>query len=115
MATSSMTEITQGTAAKALGGPVMLHRVVLGANQTNEGPPLSRVPLFLRSMFRNSKHKISISKTGQVPGGIISQPFITGQVVPWREFRRLEFANTQLGGNAGESFKIPMYTKHAMM
>ncbi len=40
MATSSMTEITQGTAAKALGGPVMLHRVVLGANQTNECPPL---------------------------------------------------------------------------
>ena len=32
--------VTVKTAARALGGPVMLHRVVLGANQVNEGPPL---------------------------------------------------------------------------
>ena len=77
----------------------MMQRVVLGAgaNQTNEGPPLSRVPLFLRSMFRNSKHKISFSKTGQVPGGIIGKPAIRLDMVPGGEFGRFEFAQSQLG------------------
>ena len=99
-------------------GGVSLNRgVILGTvrNELYKGSPLPCVPLFLACMIGKFGTKLPISKVAQVSGGIISQPSITCQVVPWRKFRRLEFANTQLGRNAGASFEIPMCTKHAMV
>ena len=45
---------SQGTATKALGGPVMVNGVILGTEQSYKGPPLSTVSLFLGGMSRNS-------------------------------------------------------------
>ena len=88
------------------GGVSLNRRVILGTvrNELNKGSPLPCIPLLLACMIGEFGTKLPISKVAQVPGGIISQPFITGQVVPRREYRRLEFASTQLGGNTGASF-----------
>ena len=53
--------LSRGTATRALGGPAMLHGVILGTDQSNKGPHLSRVSLFLVSMFRDSDPKLHTS------------------------------------------------------
>ena len=46
--------LSRGAAARSQGGPIMLHGVNLGSDQTNEGPPLSRISLLLMRMLPNS-------------------------------------------------------------
>ena len=54
--------LSGGTAARSLGGPIQMHRVILGtAKSSDKGPPLSSISLFMVSMLREGNPKLNTS------------------------------------------------------